>query len=106
MSIGTEWELSSPSIVYPQAYAQAARRNFVMFAFEFSVLLACSALLALGSLVQTARTALPQIAAPETLEMRFTVREVVVQYKDGKVVPLRPRAVISLPGRFEGRAAA
>ncbi len=85
-----------------------------MFAFEFSVLLACSALLALGSLVQTSRTALPQIAAlrqalrdcPETLEMRFTTREVVVQYKDGKVVPLRPRAVISLPGRFDGRAAA
>lgn len=85
-----------------------------MFTLEFSVLLACSALLAFGSLVQTVRAALPQVAAlrralrecPETLEMRFTTREVVVQYKDGKVVPMRPRAVISLPGRFDGRAAA
>jgi hypothetical protein len=85
-----------------------------MFTFELSVLLACSALVAIGSLVQTARAALPQVAAlrqalrdcPEALELRFTTREVVVQYKDGKVVPLRPRAVVSLPGRFEGRAAA
>lgn len=85
-----------------------------MFTFELSLLLACSALFAIGSLVQTARAALPQVAAlrqalrdcPETLELRFTTREVVVQYKDGKVVPLRPRAVVSLPGRFEGRAAA
>lgn len=85
-----------------------------MFAFEFSVLLACSAMIALGTLVHSLRTALPQVAAlrqalrdcPEVLEMRFTTREVVVQFNDGKVVPLRQRASVTLPGRFDGRAAA
>lgn len=70
-----------------------------MFAFEFSVLLACSVLFALGTLVHSLRTALPQVAAlrqalrdcPDTLEMRFTTRAVIVQYNDGKVVPLRAR---------------
>lgn len=85
-----------------------------MFGFEFSVLLTCSALLAIGTLVQSLRTALPQIAGlrqalrdcPEVLEVRYTTRAMVVHYNDGKVVPLRPRAVVSLPGRFDGRAAA
>jgi hypothetical protein len=85
-----------------------------MFAFEFSVLLTCSALFAIGSLTRTVRAALPQVTAlrqalrdcPEVLEMRFTTREVVVQFNDGKVVPLRPRAVVTLPGRLDGRAAA
>jgi hypothetical protein len=85
-----------------------------MFGFEFSVLLACAALLALGSLAQTLRTALPQVAAlrqalrdcPDTLETRFTTRAVVVQFNDGKVVPLRPRAAISQPVRLTGRVAA
>lgn len=85
-----------------------------MVAFEFSVLLACCALLALGTLAQTLRSALPQVAAlrqalrdcPETLEMRFTTRELVVQYNDGKVVPLRQRAAISQPVRLTGRVAA
>jgi hypothetical protein len=85
-----------------------------MFTFEFSVLLACAALFAIGSLVHSLRTALPQVTAlrqalrdcPEALELRFTTREVLVRYNDGKVVPLRPRAVVTLPGRFDGRAAA
>lgn len=85
-----------------------------MFGFEFSVLLACAALLALGSLVHSLRTALPQIAAlrqaldhcPDVLETRFITRAVVVQYNDGKVVQLRPRAVISQPAHPETRAAA
>jgi hypothetical protein len=85
-----------------------------MFAFEFSVLLAFSALLAIGSLVQTLRSALPQVAGlkqalrdcPETLEVRFTTRAVVVHYNDGKVVPLRPRAAVNQPVRIEGRVAA
>ncbi len=85
-----------------------------MFTVELTLLMACSALLALGSLVHSVRSALPQVAAlrqalrdcPETLEMRFTTRELVVQYNDGKVVPLRPRAAINRPVRLTGRAAA
>ena len=85
-----------------------------MFGFEFSVLLILSTLLAGGTIVQSLRTALPQIfglrqalnACPEMLELRFTVREVVVSYHDGKVVPLRPRAAISLPVTVPARAAA
>lgn len=85
-----------------------------MFGFEFSVLLACAALLALGSLAQTLRTALPQVAAlrqalrdcPDMLETRFTTRAVVVHFNDGKVVPLRPRAAVNQPVRLTGRAAA
>lgn len=85
-----------------------------MFGFEFSVLLILSALLAGGTIVQSLRTALPQITGlrhalnecPETLELRFTVREVVVSFHDGKVVPLRPRAAINLPVKVPSRAAA
>ncbi len=82
--------------------------------FEFSLLLSCFALLALGSLVQTVRAALPQVAAlrhaleqcPETREVRFTIRSVIVHYNDGKVVPLRPRAALNRLVRLDGRAAA
>ncbi len=85
-----------------------------MFGFEFSVLLILSALLAGGTIMQSLRTALPQIAGlrqalnacPDTLDLRFTVRQVVVSYNDGKVVPLRPRAAISLAATLPTRAVA
>jgi hypothetical protein len=85
-----------------------------MFSFEVSVLLVCFAMLAVGSLVHSLRAALPQVAAlrqalrdcPETLELRFTTRKVVVRFNDGKVVQLRPRAAISQPVRRTGRVAA
>lgn len=85
-----------------------------MIGFEVSVLLILSALLAGGTAVQSLRNALPQIAGlrqalndcPETFELRFTVREVVVRYNDGKVVPLRPRVAISRPIPLPTRAAA
>jgi hypothetical protein len=85
-----------------------------MFTVEFSVLLILSALTGALSLAHSLRTALPQVAGlrqalrdcPETLEMRFSIREVVVHYNDGKVVPLRPRRAISLPQRPAARAAA
>lgn len=88
-----------------------------MFTLEFSVLLGLSALLGGVSLVQSVRAALPQVAAirqalaecPEQREVRFTIREVVVRYNDGKVVPLRQRQPIKLtlrPGRPGARAAA
>lgn len=85
-----------------------------MFAFEFSVLLACSALLAIGSLVQALRIALPQVAGlkqalrdcPEMLEVRYTTHAVVVHYNDGKVVPLRSRVAVKQPVRLTDRVAA
>lgn len=85
-----------------------------MVGFEFSVLLILSALFAGGTVVQSLRTALPQIAGlrqalndcPKTLEVRFTVRQVVVSYHDGKVVPLRPRALNSSSTLLPTRAAA
>ena len=85
-----------------------------MFAIEISALLALGGILAMATLVHSLRTALPQIAGlrqalrqcPETTEMRFTLREVVVSYNDGKVVPLRPRAAVSLPRPQIVRAAA
>jgi hypothetical protein len=85
-----------------------------MSAIELSVLLVLCGIAATGLVVQLLRTALSQAGAirraldacPETRELRFTVREVLVSYDDGKVVPLRPRSVISLPGRVPVRAAA
>lgn len=85
-----------------------------MFGFEFSVLLTCSALLAIGTLVQSLRAALPQIAGlrqalrdcPEVLEVRYTTRAMVVHYNDGKVVPLRPRTALNRPAGLPERAAA
>lgn len=85
-----------------------------MSAIELSVLLVLCGIAAMRLVVQQLRTALSQATAirraldacPETREMRFTLREVVVAYDDGKVVPLRMRSVISLPGRVPERAAA
>ena len=85
-----------------------------MLTVEFSVLFALLALVGAGSLVHSLRTALPQVAAirqalaecPEQREVRFTIREVVVRYDDGKVVPLRQRKPIRLTLRPSGRAAA
>lgn len=85
-----------------------------MFAIELSVLLALGGIFAVASLVRSLRTALPQIAGlrgalrdcPETRQVRFTVREIVVSYNDGKVIPLRPRRAVSLPRRQTVRAAA
>ena len=85
-----------------------------MLTVEFSVLFALLALVGAGSLVHCLRAALPQVAAirqalaecPEQREVRFTIREVVVRYDDGKVVPLRQRKPIRLTLRPTGRAAA
>ncbi|MBN8483207.1 MAG: hypothetical protein J0L50_00370 [Sphingomonadales bacterium] len=85
-----------------------------MFATEIAVLLVGLALVGCGVIVQALRTALPQAAAirqalkdcPESHEVRFTVREVVVSYNDGKVVPLRARRAVSLPRQLPVRAAA
>jgi hypothetical protein len=85
-----------------------------MFATEIAVLLVGLALVGIGVIVRALRTALPQVAAirqalkdcPESREVRFTVREVVVSYNDGKVVPLRTRHAVSLPRQKPVRAAA
>jgi hypothetical protein len=85
-----------------------------MFAIEISVLLALGGIFAVASLVRSFRTALPQIAGlrqalkdcPETRQVRFTVREIVVSYNDGKVIPLRPRGAVNLPRPQTVRAAA
>lgn len=85
-----------------------------MFATEIAVLLVGLALVGCGVIVQALRTALPQAAAirqalkdcPESHEVRFIVREVVVSYNDGKVVPLRARRAVSLPRQLPVRAAA
>lgn len=85
-----------------------------MFATEIAVLLVGLALVGIGVIVQALRTALPQAAAirqalkdcPESREVRFTVREVVVSYNDGKVVPLRSRRAVTLPRQLPVRAAA
>lgn len=85
-----------------------------MFAIELSVLLALGGAAALASLVHSVHTALPQIAGirqalaecPAQHELRFTIREVIVHYNDGKVVPLRQRQAISLPRPLPVRAAA
>ena len=85
-----------------------------MFTLELSVLLALSALLAIGTLVNAARVALPQVKAlrqalddcDDRHELRFTITEIVVSHNDGKVVPLRSRRAVSLPRPAPGRAAA
>ncbi|MFM5924775.1 MAG: hypothetical protein ACKOPG_11390 [Novosphingobium sp.] len=85
-----------------------------MFAIEISVLLTLGGFAALTTLIASARTALPQVAAirqalaecPDGRAMRFTVQEIVVSYNDGKVVPLRRRRSISLPRQLPARAAA
>ncbi|MFM5950781.1 MAG: hypothetical protein ACKOPM_16385 [Novosphingobium sp.] len=85
-----------------------------MFAIELSVLLTLGGIFAVATLVRSLRTALPQIAGlrqalkdcPETSQLRFTVREIVVSYNDGKVIPLRRRQTVSLPRQQTVRAAA
>ncbi len=85
-----------------------------MLTVEFSVLFALVALIGGGSLIHSLRTAMPQIAAirqalaecPDQREVRFTIREVVVRYDDGKVVPLRQRQPVRLTLRPTDRAAA
>ncbi|NCU10903.1 MAG: hypothetical protein GXC70_01865 [Sphingomonadaceae bacterium] len=85
-----------------------------MFATEIAVMLVGLALAGTGVIVQALRSALPQAAAirqalkdcPESREVRFTVREVIVSYNDGKVVPLRGRRAVSLPRPLPVRAAA
>lgn len=85
-----------------------------MLTVEFSVLFALLALVGGASLVQSLRTALPQIEAirqqlaecPDQREVRFSIREVVVHYDDGKVVPLRQRKPVKLTLRPTVRAAA
>ena len=74
-----------------------------MLTVEFSVLFALFALVGGATLVQSLRTALPQVEAirqalaecPDQREVRFTIREVVVRYDDGKVVPLRQRKPVT-----------
>ena len=71
-----------------------------MFTAEFSLLLGIVALALGGSLVQQVRALVPQMielrrelaATPELREMRYTLRDVLVSFDDGKVVslPLRP----------------
>ena len=71
-----------------------------MFTAEFSLLLGIVALALGGSLVQQVRALVPQmvelrrelVATPELREMRYTLRDVIVSFDDGKVValPLRP----------------
>ncbi len=85
-----------------------------MFTVELSVLLVLSMVLGVGTLVQSLRTALPRIAelrraledCPVRHELRFTIRETVVSYNDGKVVALQPRRAVSLPRPAPQRAAA
>ena len=85
-----------------------------MLTVEFSVLFALLALVGGSSLVHSLRTALPQVQAirqalaecPDQREVRFTIREVVVRYDDGKVVPLRQRKPVKLTLRPTVRAAA
>ena len=85
-----------------------------MLTVELSVLFAFLALVGAGLLIHSLRTALPKVSAirqalaecPEQREVRFTIREVVVRYNDGKVVPLRQRKPIRLTLRPTGRAAA
>lgn len=85
-----------------------------MLTVEFSVLFALFALVGGATLVQSLRTALPQVEAirqalvdcPDQREVRFTVREVVVRYDDGKVVPLRQRKPVTAALRPTVRAAA
>ncbi|MFN3517656.1 MAG: hypothetical protein ACK4YM_10950 [Novosphingobium sp.] len=89
-----------------------------MFATEIAVLLVGLAVVGTAVIVQALRTALPQAAAirkalkdcPESREVRFSVREVIVGYNDGKVVPLRARRAVprtvTLARQLPGRAAA
>lgn len=85
-----------------------------MLTVEFSVLFGLLALVGGGSLVHSLRNALPQVAAirqalaecPDQREVRFMIKEVVVRYNDGKVVPLRRRQPVRLTLRPSARAAA
>ena len=85
-----------------------------MLTVEFSVLFALVALIGGATLVQSLRTALPQVSAirqalaecPDQREVRFTIREVVVRYDDGKVVPLRQRKPVTAAPCPTVRAAA
>lgn len=85
-----------------------------MLTVEFSVLFALLALVGGGSLIHSLRTALPQIQAiqqaltecPDQRAVRFTIKEVVVRYDDGKVVPLRQRQPVRLTLRPTDRVAA
>ena len=75
-----------------------------MFTAEFSLLLGIVTLIAGGSLVQQVRALAPQMVelraelavSPELREMRYTLRDVIVSYDDGKVValPLRPMRLV------------
>lgn len=70
-----------------------------MLTFEFAALFALATVLAGASLMSSLRGILPRVEAlrqaldecPEQREVRFTLREIVVSYDDGKVVPLRQR---------------
>ena len=71
-----------------------------MLTAEFSLLLGIVALALGGSLVQQVRALVPQMielrrdlaATPDLREMRYTLRDLIVSFDDGKVValPLRP----------------
>ena len=71
-----------------------------MFSAEFSLLLGIVALALGGSLVRQVRALVPQMielrhalaTTPELRAMRYTLRDVIVSFDDGKVValPLRP----------------
>lgn len=70
-----------------------------MFTTELAVLLTLAGSAALLTLIQAARTALPQVAAlrqalaacPAERELRYTITTTVVHYHDGNVVRLNPR---------------
>lgn len=66
---------------------------------EFSALLAIALVVSLGTLAHMTRAAVPAFkairdelaAVPATREMRFTITETVVSWKDGTVVALPVR---------------
>lgn len=86
-----------------------------MLTFEFAALFTLAAVLSGVSLISSLRGVLPRVEAlhqalaecPEQREMRFTLREIVVRYDDGKVVPLRQRHQAPAPAlNSAARAAA
>ena len=72
-----------------------------MLTAEFSLLLGIVALVVGGSLVRQVRALVPQMielrrelaATPDLREMRYTLRDVIVSFDDGKVVALSLRPV-------------
>ncbi|MEQ1497854.1 MAG: hypothetical protein ABL914_04270 [Novosphingobium sp.] len=73
-----------------------------MFTVEFALLLAVSGLIAFGSLIGSVRAALPRVSAirqaldsaPQTRELRYTIREVIVIRNSNVIaLPIRPARI-------------